>query len=442
MKLFSLIKRLREDKIFLNSMIVSGFMIFGQLLSVIRDRFLIQYVGIGSELDIYNTAFRIPDLILAILMSLIASGTVIPFYNKEYLDGDNVNYNKKFNSSLILFLFLITLLCVIALIFMPFILSIFIKDFNNIDSETLIYLSRLLLIQPILLGSSILISTIGQIKERFILYSLSPIIYNLFIILGTLFLYKDFGLKGIIFGVIIGAVAHLLLQFIHFKYSDIKLSFSHFDWKYAKEHILLALPRSGSYIITELRNIFFTSISISAGASIYTIYRLAMNISNIGPAIIANGLSSSSIPRLSALYINHKYEEHNKLFLRNIISISCMMLCIMFILYLFCNNIVRIIYGNDPNIYNVVDFINSSLLYILFFALTLQFTTYFNSIKKPKMIMYSNIIGIILLIGHYYLWSDNTLSSVINLFLLSSVYLLLPQIYFYIKERISQGGYR
>ncbi|MCX8501942.1 MAG: hypothetical protein ORO03_09660 [Alphaproteobacteria bacterium] len=228
MKLFSLIKRLKEDKIFFNSMIVSGFMIFGQLLSVYRERVLASYIGIGAQLDIYNTAFRIPDIIMAILMSLVATSTIIPFMSQEYY-SDNNKYNSKFNSSLILFLSLILIIIIITAIFMPFVLKLLVKD--NIvgqDFTQLVLLSRLLLLQPLLLGLSILFSSLGQIRDRFILSSLSPIIYNAGIIFGVIVLYNKYNLVGVIIGVLIGALGHLLLQLLHLRYNPINIHIRHF----------------------------------------------------------------------------------------------------------------------------------------------------------------------------------------------------------------------
>src|SRR3989344_4963835 len=75
-----------------------------------------------------------------------------------------------------------------------------------------VLLSRLLLIQPILLGLSGVLGSVLQVHRRFALFALSPVLYNLGIILGAIFFYPRFGLLGIGFGVIIGAIAYLAVS--------------------------------------------------------------------------------------------------------------------------------------------------------------------------------------------------------------------------------------
>ena len=83
---------------------------------------------------------------------------------------------------------------------------------ENAKSEFVV-LARILLLSPIFLGLSNLVSSVIQSHNRFIIYALSPVFYNLGIIFGIVFLFPRFGLAGIVSGVAIGAVAmHLAVQ--------------------------------------------------------------------------------------------------------------------------------------------------------------------------------------------------------------------------------------
>ena len=48
--------------------------------------------------------------------------------------------------------------------------------------------------------------------NRFFVYALSPVLYNIGIIIGVLFLSPQFGIRGIVFGVILGAFLHVVIQ--------------------------------------------------------------------------------------------------------------------------------------------------------------------------------------------------------------------------------------
>ncbi|MDI9355073.1 MAG: lipid II flippase MurJ [Cyanobium sp. MAG06] len=404
--IYKLIDKLRSDKIFRNSIVISGFMIFGQLLSIYRERVLANYVGIGAELDIYNTAFRVPDIIMTILLSVVATGIIVPYLSAEYnsqVTEDRDKYNSKFNNSLILFLIIIFILIIFTFTFMPYIMRLLTRDIvTGADFEQLILLSKILLIQPLFLGLSILFSSLGQIRDKFILSSLSPIIYNFGIIFGIIFLYKDHGLLGIIIGVVVGAMGHFILQLFHLRKNPIHIHLKHFNKNYIIKHFRLAVPRSGSLLLTEVKNTLFNFILLSVGAGALSIYRLINNIINIPPSIISGGVGTSSLPTLSKYYNDNKYEEHNKLFLNSIYKVLLIVCPLTIILYIYARDIIGFIYGYKiNNINEMVSFMQAVILQVIVFSITVQFTNYFSSMKLQGLIFKANLIGTVLIFIHF-----------------------------------------
>lgn len=103
--------------------------------------------------------------------------------------------------------------------------------------------------------------------------------------------------------------------------------------------------------------------------------------------------------------------------------------------YLYAESIFRIIYGsNISNITEMVFFLKIIIWQVIIFSITIQFTTYFNSIKSPSTIFKANLIGSFFIFIHFYLFTEYNLHSFANLFIMSSLYLLLIQIPFYMKE--------
>src|SRR3989344_4161802 len=91
------------------------------------------------------------------------------------------------------------------------ILRIFSKEYVNINQAALL-LGCFTFLSPILMGLSNLFGTITQLFRKFFIYSLSPIFYNFGIIIGIIFLYPIFGINGLVFGVVLGALMHFLIQ--------------------------------------------------------------------------------------------------------------------------------------------------------------------------------------------------------------------------------------
>src|SRR5262249_29258232 len=69
-----------------------------------------------------------------------------------------------------------------------------------------------ILLQPIVLGLSNVFAAITQARHRYALYSISPLLYNVGIIIGIVVLYPLFGLPGLAWGVVLGSLFHLGIQ--------------------------------------------------------------------------------------------------------------------------------------------------------------------------------------------------------------------------------------
>ena len=95
------------------------------------------------------------------------------------------------------------MLCVgvCAFILAPILLRILFPGFAPDMFQDLVSLTRILLLQPILLGASSLFASIVHVYRKFILYAVSPLLYNLGIIIGVVFFYDIFGVRGLAYGV-------------------------------------------------------------------------------------------------------------------------------------------------------------------------------------------------------------------------------------------------
>ena len=84
--------------------------------------------------------------------------------------------------------------------------------FSENNLTLTIQLTRIMFLSPVLFGLSSVFSGILHYFNRFLAYSLAPIFYNLGIIFGILFLVPIFNIYGLAYGVILGALLHLLIQ--------------------------------------------------------------------------------------------------------------------------------------------------------------------------------------------------------------------------------------
>ena len=77
------------------------------------------------------------------------------------------------------------------------------------QSGNLVLMTRILLLQPLLLSLSSFFGSFAQANRRFLAYATSPVVYNIGIIIGVVCLYPVYGLIGLAYGVVLGALLHV-----------------------------------------------------------------------------------------------------------------------------------------------------------------------------------------------------------------------------------------
>jgi len=66
------------------SMLLAFFTIVGKLVGLWRDRVLASQFGASIELDVYYSAFRIPDLIFNLFILGATSSAIVPIFIEHY----------------------------------------------------------------------------------------------------------------------------------------------------------------------------------------------------------------------------------------------------------------------------------------------------------------------------------------------------------------------
>ena len=186
--------------------LLAALTLVSQVLALLRDRIFAHSFGASQTLDLYYAAFRVPDLVFALVASLVSAYVIIP-----RIAGVSHEEAKRLISHSASFLLIFGgVLSLVLALFLPEILKMFFPSFTH--SDAFLLLARLLLIQPIILGLSGVLTSVTQVNRRFVLFALSPVLYNLGIIAGVVFLYPLFGLAGVGLGVVIGSVLHIVIH--------------------------------------------------------------------------------------------------------------------------------------------------------------------------------------------------------------------------------------
>ena len=318
---------------------------FSYILSLVRVNLLTTNFGSSGELDLFFAAFRIPDLIFILIGSLITGFVLIPFFTRKQKDG---TLDRHLNAIFTTYLVILLIAIGIIFILLPKIQHILLPGFDADSIVRVNTLTRIMLLQPVILAISFLFSSVVQVWRKFIIFSLSPIFYNLGVILGIVFLGPEFGINGAAYGVMIGAGLHLLFPLISIienktypKFVFVKKE----EFKTIFDLVKHSIPRTlGLSFIFITQFIFISFATIFPQGSVTT-FQLAFDLHFVPVTLISISYSVASFPHLSLLFLEGKIDEFKQSINETIKYIIMLSFPVIALFILLVDNITKVIFG-------------------------------------------------------------------------------------------------
>lgn len=327
--------------------ILALFTLGSQVLALLRDRMLAHHFGASSLLDLYYTAFRIPDLLFVIFASVLSVYVLIPFMTEAHKRGGREAEQAFLSQIFTLFLVGYGVLSVVIFVFAPSIVQFCFPGFTPDEYTMLVLLLRTLLMQPLLLSLSNLFGVVTQLQNRFLIYALSPILYNIGIIVGIVFLYPTFGLYGLALGVVLGAILHLVVQLPMMYASRIvpRVSFA-FDGELLLKLFRTSVPRALTLSLHQLVLLAMVGVASAMAVGSVSVFQFALNLQSVPLSIIGVSYSVAAFPTLVKMFSKGErveYVAHVATALRHIFFWSIPMIALVIVIRA---QIVRVILGS------------------------------------------------------------------------------------------------
>ena len=300
-----------------NAAIVAAAFAASRILGLVREVVIASRFGTGHTYDAYVAAFRIPDLIFFIVMSGAFGSAFIPVFGGFLAKGDA---ERAWNLANTLLTWVVAGFAVVALVVFLLakpLMSIVIAPELPADSQDLaVNLTRLLLLSPLLLGLSAAGKGMLEAQSAFILPAIAPILYNLGIIGGALFLAPMIGVYGLAAGVILGSLMHVALQFGSLLRNDLQLhpSFSPRTDGLAEVGRLMA-PRILGQTVSQVNLIVMTNFASRLAEGSISALNYAQSLILLPHGILAMSLSTVMFPRMV-----HNHERGDKLAFRQTLN--------------------------------------------------------------------------------------------------------------------------
>jgi putative peptidoglycan lipid II flippase len=303
-------------KIGVASLIMMGSVFLSRLFGFIRLMVIAYVGGRSAEVDAYQIAFVIPEILNHIVASGFLSITFIPIFSHyvaTHREGQGWNV---FSIILNSFGLLLILFIVIAIMWAPEIVALIARGRTDpIFRLQVVRMTRIILPAQFFFFTGGLFMAVQFAKEKFFIPALAPVFYNLGIIGGGVLLGPRLGMEGFSWGVLIGAfIGNFGIQLwgalrIGMRYLPI-FDFTHPD---LKKYILLTLPLMLGLTMFFSMEIFmkFFGSYLPPGSIADLEYSLRTMLLLV--AFFGQALGVASYPFMARLVAENKLAEMNQL---------------------------------------------------------------------------------------------------------------------------------
>lgn len=380
-------------------------------LGLVRDHYFANVFGASRVLDAYNAAFLMPDLLFNVLVaSGIAAAFVPVLIGISKVDSRRAS---EYASSVVTAAVgtMIMTACLIFIFAGP-ISSIVAPGFSALDKALVAKILRVLSLSPILFGASNAIGAILVTKRRFLFYGLSPVLYNLGIILGTVFLAPTYGIMGVAYGTLGGAFLHLGARFLDISRTDFNLGIKFsFRTPEFSQTLKLMLPKMFGHPIELATFWMFTAISSTLLPGSVAIMSFARNFESVPVSLIGITVATTTFPLLAVAMADNSIIRFRKILRNSFLLIFFTSVLAAIVTYFIREPLVRIALGGGA------------------------FSSYDIARTAATLGMFTLVIPIeasIQLLARAFYATQNTITPVILniigfVFIVASAYLLVPK---------------
>jgi putative peptidoglycan lipid II flippase len=283
------------------ALVISGAYLISRLLGLLRDRQLVAQFGIGPVADANNAPFRHPELLFKLLVSGAFAVAFIPVLT-EYLDKDRREEAWQVTASLLNLLVLATIAGgVIIVVFADPLTHIIAPGFDPATHALATDITRIMAVTPVLFAISSVLGSVQQAFNRFVIFALAGVLYNVGIIIGIVALSPHWGIYGVAWGVVLGVVLQALLQWLGlyglgFKYRPILI----LKLRGVRQTLKLMVPRSIDQGIDKINYSIETIIGSTLRPGSIAAFTYANNLKNVPLVLIASSITTAVFPRLAA----------------------------------------------------------------------------------------------------------------------------------------------
>jgi len=312
---------LQKARIGRATLILTGSFIASRILGLLRNSLFAYVFGATSTSDAFWQAFLVPDLIFTVIAGGALSSAFIPVFT-QYIVGDHDEKTAWHITSSLLNLIVATMTVIAFLVFIfePWIAPLYnpgLSQSNPQELSLIISLSRIMLLQCVIMGGGVIITSVLFAKQNFLRPAIGTVLYNVGLIAGLipgLFITLHRTPASLTFaaylatvGVVFGAILMVGVQIPSVIKAGMVYTFS-FDWRHpaviqiARQMVPRAFNSAMLYfsifVDRALILLMAAAVGLDAGGSITQYYQAFLLIS-LPLGIFGMAVSTAAFPTLA-----------------------------------------------------------------------------------------------------------------------------------------------
>lgn len=318
--------------------IMASSTLLSSLLGFFRDRLLNSAympskngvsAGYPVGLDAYTAAFMVPDFMFAVLVSGALSVTFIPVFNERWVKG-NKQSAWQISSSMINFMALITMAASVLIIIFadPLMKYLIAPGLSESGHALAVSMMQVIAVNPFIFAVAAVIASIQQAVGRFMFCALAPMLYNVGIIIGTvwftggvnLFGWQIFdgGIMGVALGVVLGSFLQLIVSAVGLAGLGFDYNFKIYWRNKGFRKVLSLLPaRSVDQGMDYVVSLVEVNLSSRLADGTVRAYQQALTLHMMPINLIGVAISNAAFPQLT----EHLGEGRDDLFQKDLRSL-------------------------------------------------------------------------------------------------------------------------
>ncbi len=266
------------------------------IVGLLRDRLLNQaFTGQLGIVDAYIASFRPSDLLFQLTVMSGISTVLVPLLARAHAkdeDPSNLLSGVMSVGSLVF-----GIIALIASVLFPLIAPMLV-DFKGETLELYIQFGRLALLTNFLFVCG---NSLGQYLvtvQKYWLYGITPILYTVGTIVGTVWLTPQYGALGPMLGTLGGAVLYVIIRFCGSIYAGYRPRFCFWHPQLSTMGVLM-LPRMAALAVLQLQLLLFDTLASGLPAGSVTVNSNARNFQSFVVGVIGIALAQSTFPLMS-----------------------------------------------------------------------------------------------------------------------------------------------